>query len=125
MEAGTVPEKVTISHRGARYEIGMGKRYYAIWVAGAPRTDPIDRWPETPEGWSQAWARFTAIETPGTIAAVPRKRAFAALRRVRAAGSADGPAQVNPRREAAKGLVAVVFLGLGVVLGIAGLFPDY
>lgn len=118
-------DKVTISHRGARYEIGLAKRYYAVWTVGAPRAEPIDRWPETPDGWSQAWARFTSIETPGTIAAVPRKRAFAALRRVRAAGAADGPAQVNPRREAAMGLVAVVFLGLGVVLGIAGLFPDY
>src|SRR5260221_674016 len=54
----------------------MGKRYYAIWAVGAPRTAPVDRWPETTDGWSQAWARFTAIETPGTIAPVPRKRAF-------------------------------------------------
>lgn len=122
-------DKVTISHRGARYEIGLAKRYYAVWAVGAPRAEPVDRWPETPEGWSQAWARFTAIETPGTIAAVPRKRAFAALRRLRAPGAgngaAGGAAPVNPRQEAAKGLVAVVFLGLGVVLGIAGLFPDY
>jgi hypothetical protein len=122
---GTVPDKVTISHRGARYEIGLAKRYYAVWAVDAPRAEPIDRWPETPEGWSQAWARFTAIETPGTIAPVPRKRGFAALRRVRAPGAADPPAQVNPRQEAAKGLMAVVFLGIGVVLGIAGLFPDY
>ena len=66
MEAGTVPEKVTISYRGAKYELGRGKRYYGIWVAGATASDPVDRWPETREGWTQAWARYTAIETPGT-----------------------------------------------------------
>jgi hypothetical protein len=133
MEAGTVPEKVTISHRGERYEIGMGKRYYAIWAVGAPRTEPLDRWPETPEGWSQAWARFTAIETPGNIAAVPRPSALSALRGVvgRAAaarGSAaepDGGDASRPRRDAVIRLVAAGFLGIGVVLGVAGLFPAY
>src|SRR5215470_2013427 len=76
MHGGGTVDKVTISHRGARYEIGLAKRYYAVWTVDAPRAEPIDRWPETPEGWSQAWARFTAIETPGTIAAVPRQRAL-------------------------------------------------
>jgi hypothetical protein len=132
MEAGTVPEKVTISHRGERYEIGMGKRYYAIWAVGAPRTDPLDRWPETPEGWSQAWARFTAIETPGTISAVPRTSALSALRgivgRAAARGSAAGPDGDDAgrsRRASVTRLVAAAFLGIGVLLGIAGLFPAY
>jgi hypothetical protein len=133
MEAGTVPEKVTISHRGERYEIGMGKRYYAIWAVGAPRTEPLDRWPETPEGWSQAWARFTAIETPGNIAAVPRTSALSALRGVvgRAAAARGGAAGPDggdasrPRRDAVIRLVAAAFLGIGVVLGVAGLFPGY
>ena len=126
-----MPEKVTISHRGARYEIGMGKRYYAIWVADAPRTDPVDRWPETPEGWSQAWARFTALETPGTIAPVPRKHPLTGVFRRRssvhdggdAAGAAGdaGPA----RRPVPVRLVASGLLAVGVVAGIAGLFPDY
>ena len=72
MEAGTVPEKVSISHRGAKYEIGRGKRYYGIWVAGAPESDPLDRWPETREGWEQAWGRFVAIEKPETIVPVTK-----------------------------------------------------
>ena len=70
MEAGTVPEKVTISHRGARYEIGRGKRFFGIWAIGAPESDPVDRWPENRDGWEQAWTRFVALETPGTIRAV-------------------------------------------------------
>jgi hypothetical protein len=73
MEAGAVPEKVTISHRGARYAIGQGKRFYGIWVNGAPESDPIDRWPENREGWEQAWKRFVELETPGTITAVEHR----------------------------------------------------
>src|ERR1700692_4539561 len=74
MEAGTVPEKAVISHRGEKYEIGRGKRFYGIWVAGAPYEAPVDRWPENRAGWQQAWARFAAIEVPGTISAVTRER---------------------------------------------------
>lgn len=128
-----MPEKVTISHRGERYEIGMGKRYYAIWAVGAPRTEPLDRWPETPEGWSQAWARFTAIEAPGNISPVPRAGALSALRGVvgRAAAARggltgpDGGDAARARRDSAIRLVAAAFLGIGVVLGVAGLFPAY
>jgi hypothetical protein len=113
-----VPDKVTISHRGERYEIGLGKRQYAVWAVSAPRDEPVDRWPETSQGWSQAWARFTAIETPGTIAAVPRARALkipGILRR-----NATGATSVVRLP-----VVAAALLGAGVILGIAGLFPDY
>jgi len=74
MEAGAVPEKAMISHRGEKYEIGRGKRFYGIWVVGAPYEAPIDRWPESRDGWEQAWARFAVIETPGTIGAVSQGR---------------------------------------------------
>src|ERR1700689_5133263 len=74
MEAATVPEKAVISHRGEKYEIGRGKRFYGIWVVGAPYDAPVDRWPENRDGWQQAWARFAAIEVPGTIVAVTRER---------------------------------------------------
>ena len=57
-----MPEKAIISHRGEKYEIGRGKRFYGIWAVGAPYEAPIDRWPEHHDGWRQAWARFTAIE---------------------------------------------------------------
>jgi len=100
-----VREKVTISHRGARYEIGRGVNFFAIWVAGAAQSgsQPIEWWPDTREGWSGAWQRFTAIEAPGTIAAVSR------------------PALL-PVGNAA---IAAALLAAGVVCGIAGLFPGY
>jgi hypothetical protein len=31
---------------------------------------PLERWPETPEGWTAAWSRFVSIEAPGTIVPV-------------------------------------------------------
>jgi hypothetical protein len=63
-------ERVTISYRGTAYELGRGKRCYGIWAAGAPRSEAVERWPETPEGWVAAWTKFTAMEPPGTIAPV-------------------------------------------------------
>src|SRR5580698_6447880 len=71
MEAGTVPEKAVISHRGEKYEIGRGKRFYGIWAVGAPYDAPVDRWPENPDGWRQAWSRFTVIEVPGLAGLFP------------------------------------------------------
>lgn len=124
LEAGTVPEKVIVSHRGSRYEIGRGKRYYGIWVAGTPESDPIDRWPETRDGWAQAWARFVTIEAPGTIVPVEEPRAglsvlISAIRRPKK-GAEQARAGDGLRRPVAAGL-----LGLGVILGLAGLFPAY
>jgi hypothetical protein len=74
MEAGSVPEKAIISHRGEKYEIGRGKRFYGIWVLGAPYDAPVDRWPENRDGWEQAWRRFVSIEKPETITAVQSPR---------------------------------------------------
>jgi hypothetical protein len=120
MEAGTVPDKVSISHRGAKYEIGRGKRFYGIWVAGAPESDPIDRWPETREGWEQAWGRFVAIEKPETIAPVQAPRAGLKLPRMTV------PAVLRPRGRGPAWIAAGAgLLGLGVLLGLIGLFPSY
>jgi hypothetical protein len=120
MEAGTVPDKVTISHRGAKYEIGRGKRYYGIWVAGAPESDPIDRWPETREGWAQAWGRFVTIEKPETIAPLQAPRTGFKLPRLTA------PASLRPRGRGPAWLAAGAgLLALGVLLGLIGLFPSY
>jgi hypothetical protein len=138
MEAGTVPEKAVISHRGEKYEIGRGKRFYGIWAVGAPYDAPVDRWPETRDGWGQAWMRFAAIEMPGTIAAVRPQRT--GLRSVLNFGRSepkadDGdPAAVDGaaagaaaarRRGGTALLVGEGLLVLGVVLGLAGLFPAY
>ena len=131
-----MPEKVTISHRGARYEIGRGKRFYGIWVAGAPESDPVDRWPETREGWEQAWTRFVAIETPDTIRAVEQQRAgftMPGIRLKHGIRPTDGPAvtatitdaAAGRRRGPARELAGAALLWLGVLLGVIGLFPGY
>jgi hypothetical protein len=116
MEAGAVPEKAMISHRGEKYEIGRGKRFYGIWAVGAPHETPIDRWPESRDGWEQAWTRFAAIETPGTIGAVSQGRAKAAV---------DTAGALLAGRRGTALLIGEGLLVLGVVLGLAGLFPDY
>jgi hypothetical protein len=132
LEAGTVPEKAVISHRGEKYEIGRGKRFYGIWVVGAPYDAPVDRWPENRDGWQQAWARFASIQEPGTIEAVTRERKGLPLRlpRRKPAGDADGAADAAPvaGRRSRRGTALLVgegLLVLGVVLGLVGLFPAY
>jgi hypothetical protein len=100
-------ERVTISYRGAAYELGRGKSSYGIWAVGAPRTEPVERWPETPEGWNAAWSRFTTIETPGTIvAASPRGGSL----------TVEVSASVG---------VAAALLGIGILCGVVSLFPGY
>ena len=101
-----MPEKAVISHRGEKYEIGRGKRFYGIWAVGAPYDAPVDRWPETRDGWGQAWMRFAAIEVPGTIAAVTRERKSLRDRLRRPVGGeavAGGPVAGGP---VGKGTVA-------------------
>jgi len=97
-----VRESVTIWYRGASYELGRGQHCYGIWAAGGPRSQPLEQWPETPEGWSAAWSRFTAIEPPGTIVHFSQ-----------------------PTTPASSPVTAVILLAAGVACGIAGLFPAY
>jgi len=66
-------DRVTIAYRGATYEIGRGPGFYGVWTVGGPRSRPLERWPETPEGWTAAWNRFAGIEAPGTIVPVGRE----------------------------------------------------
>jgi hypothetical protein len=127
VEAGTVPEKVTISHRGARYEIGRGKRFFGIWAIGAPESEPVDRWPENRDGWEQAWTRFVALETPDTITAVEQPHGRLTLPRPRL--KLPRPKQRVTARPVVSGsaiaLAGAGLLGLGVLLGLIGLFPGY
>ncbi|HLI39932.1 MAG TPA: hypothetical protein VKV80_21740 [Streptosporangiaceae bacterium] len=98
-----------IAFRGANYELGLGRDCYAIWPMGAPRSQPLEWWPETPEGWSAACARFTAIEVPGTVVPAGRR-----ARQVPGVVSRSG-----------RPAVAAALLATGVALGVAGLFPAY
>jgi hypothetical protein len=70
-----VRENVIIAYRGGSYELGQWPQGYGIWRAGTPQSEPLEWWPPTPEGWSAAWYRFAAIETPGTISAAPPESA--------------------------------------------------
>ena len=111
-------DKVTIAYRGATYEIGRGRDYFGIWTVQGSRSQPLEWWPETQEGWSQAWTRFAVLEAPEAI--TPAGRDLAAQSGERT-GVGFGPASGTGRAAA----LAAALLGAGVVLGIAGLFPDY
>jgi len=114
-----VLDKVTIAYRGATYELGRGADYFGIWNVAGTRSQPQEWWPETEEGWSDAWKRFTALETPEAITPVGRTAAQSGGR----AGARFAPAV--GAIGAGGGLVAASLLGVGVILGVAGLFPDY
>jgi hypothetical protein len=116
-EGWNVRDKVIISHRGAKYEIGRGEHFYGIWAAGTAQSQaqPLEWWPDTPEGWSGAWQRFTVIEAPGTITPVSQRAAVFA--------GVGNRAALVPRVGNAR--LAAALLALGVVCGIAGLFPGY
>jgi hypothetical protein len=116
-----VREKVTISYRGAGYEIGRGEHFYGIWAVAAPQSQPLEWWPETPEGWTGAWSRFTAIETPGTIVQVSQRTGPPAGRSL--AGPSLPAGAVAGRTATA--VAAAALLAVGVVCGLAGLFPGY
>jgi hypothetical protein len=99
-----VRDEVAIWYRGANYQLGRGRHGYGIWpVAGQPGY-PLERWPETPQGWAAAWSRFTAIEHPAAIVHLPRP---------------------DPVTGLGRSIGAAGLLGAGVACGIAGLFPVY
>jgi hypothetical protein len=125
-------DNVTITYRGATYEIGRGSGFYGVWTVGGPRSRPLERWPETPEGWTAAWTRFVTIEAPDTIVPVGRNTPPVGAGPLREGGE-PGPfgddAVLTPAGAALSGkagrFMAAALLGAGVILGIAGLFPAY
>ena len=127
---------VTISHRGNSYAIGSGQGFYGIWAAAAQRSQPpVEWWPQTAEGWQQAWARFASIEAPGAIVAVgpPPAPPVPAAPRLADTGPADTGLADTGAGLAAAGqppgkvgrLIACALLAVGVVVGVVGLFPGY
>jgi hypothetical protein len=130
-----VPEHVSIAYRGANYAIGQGPQFYGIWHASAVHSPPIEWWPLTPEGWTGAWARFASIEAPGTIGPAPQDQL---LTHGVTPGSGSGTAAAASSSAAASpelasnspsatrtSRIGAAVLGLGVLLGIASLFPAY
>ncbi len=148
-------ENVSIAYRGARYELGRGEpRYYGIWTAGSEDPRPLEWWPETADGWVAAWARFSHLEQAGPITQLVLSRdggdAGTATGPAQTA-TYSSPANSPENQTAApygqptvpygqpavpygqptggsaghRDLLAVAVIGIGVVLGVAGLFGAY
>lgn len=66
--------EITYTHTGNRYVLGYGHDFYGIWDRESP-AEPVARYPRTPDGWAQAWQRYTAQEptavTIPTVSAAP------------------------------------------------------
>ena len=143
---GAVRDDVTISYQGVHYEIGRGLASYGIWVVGEP--DPIEVWPDTPEGWYSAWARFATLEAPGSIRPVsgpstpvaqttgPVIEAAPALdtSTTRLEGGVspgpqiltnDDPPGASTSTAGGRRFLAAALLSIGVALGVIGIFPNY
>jgi hypothetical protein len=113
-----VLDKVSIAYRGGTYEIGRGRDYFGIWTVEGSRSQPLEWWPETQEGWSAAWTRFAVLEAPDAISTVGQTGTRPGER-----AAADWAPAITAGRRGA--IAAALLLGVGVALGIAGLFPDY
>ena len=111
-------DKVTIAYRGGTYEIGRGRDYFGIWTVEGSRSQPLEWWPETQEGWSAAWTRFAVLEAPDAINSVGRTA-------TRPSERTDAAWSLAMTAGRGRAMVAALLLGVGVALGIAGLFPDY
>jgi hypothetical protein len=137
-----VPDYVSISYRGATYALGQAPQFYGIWYAAAPQGQPIEQWPLTPEGWTAAWSRFASVEVPGTITPVtaapvapmtgpagpvagPGGQAAAGPQQVGGTVPWDARADADPAAAKRNARIAAALVGVGLVLGLIGLFPAY
>ncbi len=135
-----MPDNVAISYRGATYALGQGPQFYGIWYATAVGSQPLEWWPLTPEGWTAAWSRFASVENPGTIRPVaappvapmtgPTGPVGSGVGYVGAATASQQAAwrsqpAADPVTVTRSARAAVALIGLGLVLGIVGLFPVY
>jgi hypothetical protein len=132
-----VPDNVSISYRGATYALGQGPQFYGIWYATAPQVQPIEWWPLTPEGWAAAWSRFASVEAPGTIRPVapapvapmtgPAGPAFGTIAdpAARQAPNWRTEPPADPVGLARNARISAALVGVGLVLGVVGLFPVY
>ena len=49
------------THSGTRYLLGYGQTFFGIWDRQNPAL-PMERFPRSDAGWTQAWGRYTQIE---------------------------------------------------------------
>ncbi len=111
-----MPENETILYRGASFELGHGPGFYGIWPSGSPRPQSIEWWPDTPDGWQGAWARYNALEVPGSITMVAPPQ--------QGVGRA-GARRLSTGHLGTRALLAAGLLAAGIICGLAGLFPAY
>ncbi len=62
------PEQPTFSHSGQRYLLGYTSVEYGIWDRQAPG-GPVQRYPKSDQGWTDAWGAYQALETPAAAPA--------------------------------------------------------
>ena len=128
-----MPDNVSISYRGATYALGQGPQFYGIWYATALQAQPLEWWPLTPEGWTAAWSKFAAVEVPGTIGPVtpvpvapmtgPAGPSVGTVADPAAGGQTEQAA--DPVGLARSARISAALVGVGLVLGVVGLFPVY
>ena len=141
-----MPDYVSISYRGATYALGQGPQFYGIWYASAPQGRPLEQWPLTPEGWTAAWSKFASVEMPGTITPVapavapvpvgpmtgpagpvvwPAGQPSAGPQPAGRPVAWDAPSYPSSTASPRSRRIAAALVGVGLVLGVIGLFPGY
>src|SRR3954447_4775209 len=80
------PGPVQFSHTGQRYLLGYDPTHFGIWDRSSPGT-PVERFPRTDDGWSQAWRRYASLEPSSQPVQAAAAQAYGASH-----GSYGGPA---------------------------------
>jgi hypothetical protein len=102
MRGHTVRENVIIAYRGVNYELGQWPHGYGIWAVSSQEPLPVEWWEPTPDGWTAAWYRFTALEQPGSVSPVTQPAATpAATAPTQPAATQPGAAQPAATQPAA------------------------
>ncbi len=125
--------EVTITTSGRRYAIGRDADGHAVVDLDTPGTPAVDHYPPGRDGWNRAWRSFNALERrpdshavePATVAGT--WGAPAPDRGTRTAPGAPRPAgELTPApEETAIPAAAAAAAAIGIVAGVAGLFPTY
>jgi hypothetical protein len=105
---------VQFSHTGHRYLLGYDASDFGIWDRTAPG-GPVERFPRTDDGWSQAWQRYASLEpTNQPVSAAGAPGQYGAPATAAAWGQPQAGAYHAPQARATNGM-AVASLVLGLV----------